>query len=212
MVWRGMKNRCLGASGTFCLLGSWAERIGTSVFCEESELVVSPDGGLLSSFHRLFAQAQLRCLWSLNSQLSYLTGSKWRRALEVGQDATVLPREPGQTKCVSSTDALYIDICSFLLKWASTVAFWRCLRACVGDGVKKGECDDFPGPVGSERRKLMEFSTSKQGLLSYQFNLARLKPTHIHQSWLDGHRDPDAHADRPAEWIVFWPPERAEVT
>lgn len=49
----------------------------------------------------------------------------------------------------------------------------------------------------------MEFSTSKQSLPSNQFNMARLKPTHIHQFWLDWHCDPDACSDGPAGASIF---------
>lgn len=78
---------------------------------------------------------------------------------------------------------------------------------CVRDG--------FSGPVGSECRKLMEFSTSKQRLPSNQFNTARLKPTHIHQFWLDRHCDPDACSDGPAGVSCFsacWRGQRSPIS
>lgn len=91
------------------------------------------------------------------------------------------------------------------LLFSVEMGFYSCLWGSVM--LEKSKCvyvcDGFSGPVGSERRKLMEFSTSKRSLPSNQFNTARLKPTHIHQFWLDRHCDPDACSDGPARVSCF---------
>ncbi len=172
----------------------WGERVGGQ-----------PRWWLAFFFSLAFCSVLLLCLWSLNSQLSYLNGSKWRRALEVGKDARRCPdgqdrlriyliRMPFKIYLLFSVEmGYYICLLGGVKEWVSV-----CVCVCVC------ACDGFTGLVGSERRKLMEFSTSKQSLPSNQFNKARLKPTHIHQFWLDRHCDPDACSDGL--------PKRAEVT
>lgn len=170
--------------------------------CEEKELVVSPDGGLLSSFHWLFAQF-------FSSVCDPLTAS-CRIWLDQSEGEPLkLVRMPH--RCPDGQDRLRISLIRMLFKKIFAVFCGNGLLQLPlgGCGGGKSEwvcvcvCDGFPGLVGSERRKLMEFSTSKQSLPSNQFNTARLKPTHIHQFWLDQHCDPDACSDGAAGATFF---------
>ncbi len=177
-----------------------------SCVCEEKELVVSPDGGWLSSFHWLFAQFFSSVCDPLTASCRiWMDQSEGEPLKLVRMPAAAQTARTGWESISYGCPLKYIYC--FQWKWATIFAFWAVEKSewvCVCVCVCVCACDGFPGLVGSERRKLMEFSTSKQSLPSNQFNKARLKPTHIHQFWLDRHCDPDACSDGL--------PKRAEVT